>query len=123
MGCVARRVASIGCSEHAPDTHRTSARDLARCVHYCPVTHPHASHTNTDNALVVTDYTEEPKYAAEVNEAEQVAEVEAAGGGGGGGVSNRNEGVGVPLGSGRPQVLSDARHLDAIFAPPSAGMQ
>jgi hypothetical protein len=93
-----------------------------------------------DEAVLVTDYTQEPKYAAEVPQqlpgpAERSTDAAAAPAG-----AEDGEGGGVPLGSGQPQVLvvgqgagaaaagagggkqqqkqGDARHLDAIFAPP-----
>jgi hypothetical protein len=104
---------------------------------------------DADNAVLVTDYTEEPKYAAEVPRRQQgpaERDVAAAGAAAAPAGSEDSGGMvgsrGVPVGSGVPQSLAvgsgagpaavmdgqqvtgasrDARHLDAIFAPPTNG--
>jgi hypothetical protein len=105
-----------------------------------------------DNALLVNDYTEEPKYAAEVPQqqpgpAEHSVDTTMRNSRTGAGrtttaaaPAGEDESAAVPAGSGQPQMLAvgpgigpaaagmqqrkngsqDARHLDAIFAPPGS---
>jgi hypothetical protein len=104
-----------------------------------------------DNAVLVQDYTEEPKYAAEVphhqpGPAERSTDIArkfqtgADTAAAAAAPAGEDESGGVPAGSGQPEMLAvgqgvgpaavgmqqqksgsqDARHLDAIFAPPSS---
>lgn len=114
--------------------HSRSADSPAACNHL---------RCAADEAVLVTDYTEEPKYAAEVprqvpGPAERSTDAAAAAAVAPAGAED-GEGGGVPMGSGQPQVVvvrqsagptayvgggkqqqkqGDAWHLDAIFAPP-----
>lgn len=104
----------------------------AACNHLC---------CPADEAVLVSDYSEEPKYAAEVPQqtpgpAERSTDAAAAAAA----PAGAEDGEGVPMGGGQPQVLvvgqdagpaavgggkqqqkqGDAQHLDAMFAPPVA---